>query len=87
MITDAADVFFGPSKWQELVVRTRLLTAEWATGPGTSPAYPADAVKKLTADLSGVLTARSLPGADHAASIMSPPGARATADLLAEALQ
>jgi hypothetical protein len=33
-----------------------------------------------------LVTVRPEPGVDHAASIMSMPGARATADLIAEAL-
>jgi pimeloyl-ACP methyl ester carboxylesterase len=87
VIEDATDVFFGPSQWRQVAVPTWLLTAQWAAGRDTPPAYPAEAVAKLTAELSGVLTARSLPGVDHAASIMSPVGAQATAALLAEALQ
>ena len=86
LISDAADIFFGPSKWQQLQVPTRFLTAEWGAGPGRPPAYPAEARAAFGAALDVLVTVRPLAGADHAASIMSQPGARASADLIAEAL-
>ncbi|MBV9795344.1 MAG: alpha/beta hydrolase [Actinobacteria bacterium] len=86
LIEDATDIFFGPSRWEQLPVPTRLLTAEWSTGPETPPAYPLPAVERFQKELKTLTTVVAVPGVDHAASIMSPAGARATAELLAEAL-
>jgi pimeloyl-ACP methyl ester carboxylesterase len=86
LIGDATDIFFGSSKWQQLQVPTRLLTAEWSTGEGSAPAYPAEAVARFRAGLSALIRVRPVPGVDHAASIMSPPGAQASAELISEAL-
>jgi hypothetical protein len=86
LMADAADIFFGPSKWQQLQVPVRFLTAEWGTGAGSAPAYPAEAVRAFRDALDVLVTVRPVPGVDHAASIISMTGARATADLIAEAL-
>jgi pimeloyl-ACP methyl ester carboxylesterase len=86
LMADAADIFFGPSKWQQLQVPVRFLTAEWSTGAGSAPAYPAEAVQAFRDALDVLVTVRPVPGVDHAASIMTMTGARATADLIAEAL-
>jgi pimeloyl-ACP methyl ester carboxylesterase len=86
LMADAADIFFGSSKWRQLQVTVRLLTAEWSTGAGTAPAYPAEAVRAFRDALDVLVTVRPVPGVDHAASIMTMTGARATADLIAEAL-
>jgi pimeloyl-ACP methyl ester carboxylesterase len=87
LIADAADIFFGASKWRQLQVPARFLVAEWSTGAGSAPAYPAGAVQAFRAALPDVLvTVRPVAGVDHAASIMSPAGARATADLILEAM-
>jgi hypothetical protein len=67
-------------------VPVRLLTAEWGTGGGTAPAYPAEAVQAFREALDVLVTVRPVPGVDHAASIMTMTGARATADLIAAAL-
>jgi pimeloyl-ACP methyl ester carboxylesterase len=85
LIADAADIFFGTSKWQQLQVPARLLTAEWSTGPDSAPAYPAEAVAGFQDALGPLLTVRPVAGVDHAASIMTMTGARATAELIAEA--
>ena len=37
LVADAADIFFGPSKWLQLGVPTRLLTAEWSVGARQRP--------------------------------------------------
>ena len=63
----------------------RLLTAEWSTGPDSAPAYPADTVAGFRDALGALLTVRPVAGVDHAASIMTMTGARATAELIAEA--
>jgi pimeloyl-ACP methyl ester carboxylesterase len=82
----AADIFFGSSKWRQLQVPVRLLTAEWSTGADSAPAYPAEAVQSFRDALDVLVTVRPVPGVDHAASIMAMTGARASADLIAEAL-
>jgi hypothetical protein len=84
------DVFFGPSKWEQLAVPTRLLTAQWSTGRDTAPAYPPAAIEQFRDALGPpgpLVTVRTVAGADHAASIMSPAGARATASLISEVLR
>jgi pimeloyl-ACP methyl ester carboxylesterase len=86
LMADAADIFFGSSKWRQLQVPVRLLTAEWGTGADSAPAYPADAVQSFRDALDVLVTVRPVPGVDHAASIMTMTGARATADLVAAAL-
>jgi hypothetical protein len=86
VLADAADIFFGPSKWQQLQVPVRFLTAEWSTGAGSAPAYPAEAVQAFRDALDVLVMVRPVLGVDHATSIMSMTGARATADLIAEAL-
>jgi pimeloyl-ACP methyl ester carboxylesterase len=86
LMADAADIYFGSSKWRQLQVPVRLLTAEWSTGAGSAPAYPAAAVRAFRDALDVPVTVRPVPGVDHAASIMTMTGARATADLIAEAL-
>jgi pimeloyl-ACP methyl ester carboxylesterase len=89
LIQDATDIFFGPSKWQQLTVPTRLLTAQWSTGADSPPAYPAAAIEQFRDALGPpgpLVSVVTVAGADHAASIMSPAGARATADLISEAL-
>jgi pimeloyl-ACP methyl ester carboxylesterase len=85
LIADAADIFFGTSKWQQLQVPVRLLTAEWSTGPDSAPAYPAEAVAAFRDALDALVTIQPVAGVDHAASIMTMTGARATAKLIAEA--
>jgi pimeloyl-ACP methyl ester carboxylesterase len=86
LLADAADIFFGSSKWRQLQGPVRLLTAEWSTGADSAPAYPAEAVQSFRDALDVLVTVRPVPGVDHAASIMTMTGARATADLIAEAL-
>ncbi len=86
LMADAADIFFGSSKWRQLQVPVRFLTAEWSTGAGTAPAYPAEAVRAFRDTLDVLVTVRPVPGVDHAASIMTMTGARATAELIAAAL-
>jgi pimeloyl-ACP methyl ester carboxylesterase len=85
LVADAADIFFGSSKWRQLGVPARLLTAEWSVGAASAPAYPPEAVRAFRAELDVLVTVRPVAGVDHAASIMSRTGATATAELIAEA--
>jgi pimeloyl-ACP methyl ester carboxylesterase len=87
LVADAADIFFGPSKWRQLGVPTRFLTAQWSVGTGSAPAYTAEAVKTFRDELDALVTVRPVAGVDHAAAIMSPAGAAAAAGLIAEALE
>jgi len=82
----AADIFFGPPKWQQLQVPTRLLTVEWSVGAGSAPAYPAEAVRAFRDGLEALVTVQPVAGVDHPGSIMSPAGARASAALIMAAL-
>jgi pimeloyl-ACP methyl ester carboxylesterase len=83
LLTDAEDVFFGASAWQQLDVPVRFLHAEWSIGKDSAPGYPPEAVDRYAA---ATVTTRYLPALDHAGSIMTPEGARATAEVLREAL-
>lgn len=83
LLSDAASVFFGEEQWQRLTVPVRFTHAEWASGEGTAPAYPAEAVARYAGDAVDV---RYLPGLDHAGSIMTKQGAVVTAELLSAAL-
>ncbi len=86
LLADSADIFFGRSSWQQIAVPTRLLTAEWSIGKDTAPAYSPEAVRSFRGGLPALVTVRPLAGADHAATIMSRAGARASADLILAAL-
>jgi pimeloyl-ACP methyl ester carboxylesterase len=86
LIADSADIFFGESKWQQVTVPTRLLTAQWSRGRDSAPAYDDAAVRSFRAGLIALADVRMLAGVDHAASIMSPAGAQATAELITAAL-
>ena len=81
--SDFASVFFADSPWESLTLPVRFSYAEFATGPGTAPAYPAEAVERYATVCT---TVRFVPGVDHAGSIMTKAGAVAAADLITEAL-
>ncbi len=83
LLSDAASVFFGEPVWEQLTVPVRFSHAEWASGAGTAPAYPDDAVARYGAR---AVEVRALPGLDHAGSIMTKAGAVATAEMLTAAL-
>jgi pimeloyl-ACP methyl ester carboxylesterase len=86
LVSDSADIFFGLSRWQQITVPTRLLTAEWSVGQDSAPAYSDEAVNGFRAALPDLLTVRQLRAADHAATVMSRPGARASAAEILAAL-
>jgi pimeloyl-ACP methyl ester carboxylesterase len=86
LLADSADIFFGPQRWRQLTCPARLLTAQWSTGPGSAPAYSPAAVQEFCDGLPGLLTTTPLAGADHAATIMTSAGARASAELILAAL-
>ena len=83
LLDDAASVYFDPLAWEQLDLPVRFLHAEWSTGKDSAPAYPEEAVARYRAK---TVTTRFLPALDHAGSIMTREGARATAELLREAL-
>ena len=83
LLGDAAAVYFDAPDWEALDLPVRFLHAEWSAGENTPPAYPDEAVARYRAK---TVTTRYLPGLDHAGSIMTREGARATAELLREAL-
>jgi len=87
LAADAADLFSRQPEWRRIGVPTRFLAAEWSVGAGSSPAYPAEAISSFRDQLDMLVTVLPLAGVDHAASIMSPAGAQATAALIAEALK
>lgn len=83
LLSDAESVFFGEDAAPRLTVPVRFIHAEWAAGEGTAPAYPADAVARISEQAVDV---RHLPGLDHAGAIMTKQGAVVTAELLTAAL-
>jgi pimeloyl-ACP methyl ester carboxylesterase len=82
LVADATDVFFGETPWPDVSVPIRFLHAEWSSGRDTPPAYPPAAVERYAAQCVSVV---ALEGLDHAGSIMTSTGARATAAALREA--
>jgi pimeloyl-ACP methyl ester carboxylesterase len=86
LVADAVDTLLGASPWRELAVPTRFLHAEWSTGEGSPPAYPADRVAGFAAELPVLRVTELVPGVDHAASIMTGRGAAAVARHLRAAL-
>ncbi len=86
LVADSAAIFFGPATWREIGVPTSLLAAEWSRGPDTAPAYDDEALRTFQDELTSLVKVRRLAGADHAASIMTQPGAAATAELIATAM-
>ncbi len=87
LMADAADIFFGPSKWQRIQVPDeapdRGVEHRRRVAPRPTPPRRVAAFRDV---LDVLVTVRPVPGVDHAASIMTMTGARATADLIAEAL-
>lgn len=86
LLTDAADVFFGKSRWPELTVPTWLVHAEWSVDRDTPPAYPPDAAATFHAALACLAEPRRVLGVDHATLIMSDRGASAVVAVLRTAL-
>jgi pimeloyl-ACP methyl ester carboxylesterase len=84
LVSDAASVFFGDSRWRELALPVRFGYAEWSAGADSAPAYPQERVDDYA---SVCTTVRRAEGVDHAAIIMSKAGAGVIADLVAEALE
>lgn len=83
LLDDAQDVYFGDNHWEQVAVPIRFLHAEWGAGPGRPPGYPTESVEQFRP-----ATVRTVfvEGVDHAGSIMTEKGARATAQLLAGAV-
>ncbi len=79
--SDFVSVFFAESPWRSLTLPVRFSYAEFATGEGTSPAYP-----DVTHYATVCTDVRFVEGVDHAGSIMTKAGAVVVADLVAEAL-
>lgn len=83
---DSASGLPAPPSWQRVTVPTWLLTAQWGTGPDSAPAYPPRAVQAVREEMGTLLTARQVPGVDHASIVMSQSGARAAAEMIAQAI-
>jgi pimeloyl-ACP methyl ester carboxylesterase len=83
LVGDATRVFLDGVPWQDVDVPVRFLHAEWSVGADSAPAYPPEAVERYAG---AARTVVGLDGVDHAGSIMSRPGAEATATLVREAL-
>lgn len=74
---DAADIFVSAPvvEWMSsLTMPTTLLHAEWSIGKDSSPAYPKDVVAEWLERVP-TLSARLVPGVDHAGIAMSAAGA------------
>lgn len=81
-----ADVFFGPSRWEELTVPTRLVYAEWSVDRDSAPAYSPAAVSSFAESLSFAAPPRRVLGVDHGGIVMTAEGAAAVASVLREML-
>jgi pimeloyl-ACP methyl ester carboxylesterase len=87
LVADAVDTLLGPSPWQDhLTTPTRFLHAEWSTGEGSPPAYPADRVAGFAAQLPALRATELVPAVDHAGCIMTRRGAAAVAAQVRAAL-
>lgn len=83
LVEDGRDTYFGDIHWQDVGVPVRWAHAEWSIGADSPPMYPADAVDRYAPHCDTVV---ALDGLDHAGSIMTARGAKATAALLREAI-
>jgi pimeloyl-ACP methyl ester carboxylesterase len=86
---DAVDVFVSDSAetaFARLTVPTRLAFAEWSAGADTAPMYAPSHVEQLAARSPALLAAELVEGVDHAAIIMTPRGAQASARVLRASL-
>lgn len=82
LLADAEDVYFGGNDWRALQTPMHLLHAQWSLGADSVPAYePAD----ITAIEAAGVPTTLVPGADHAASIMTRHGASHVAAVLRQA--
>jgi len=86
LVADAIDTILGPSRWRELHRSTRLVYAQWSTGPDSPPAYPPERVAALAAELPALQATELVEGVDHAAGIMTRRGAAVVARHLSEVL-
>ncbi len=83
VVADAEDVYFGDNPWASLQAPVRFLTAAWSQGAGSPPAYPPEAVARYAAK---TVSVRRIEQVDHAGTIMTRPGAAATASMIRQAL-
>jgi pimeloyl-ACP methyl ester carboxylesterase len=86
LVADATDTVLGPSRWRELDRPTRLVHAQWSTGPDSPPAYPPERVAQFAAGLPALQATELVEGVDHAASIMTRRGAAVLARHLSAVL-
>jgi pimeloyl-ACP methyl ester carboxylesterase len=84
LLVDAADTFFDPNPWKVVQVPIRFAHAEWSVGPNSRPGYPAELVDLYR---SRTVDTRLLPGADHAATIMTHSGAAVVGEMIKDALR
>jgi pimeloyl-ACP methyl ester carboxylesterase len=84
LVGDGRDTFFRSVPWQDVGVPVRWMHVQWGVGSDSTPMYSPDAVERYAPQCTTVV---GLDGLDHAASIMSPAGAKATAALVREALE
>ncbi|GGG24472.1 hypothetical protein GCM10007304_42940 [Rhodococcoides trifolii] len=82
VVSDATDVFFGDSRFQELTMPIRFLHAQWSVGADSPPMYSPHDIDAL--DLTSV---RPLMGLDHAGTIMTSVGAAAVGSMIDEAVR
>jgi pimeloyl-ACP methyl ester carboxylesterase len=87
LAADAARAASEPSRWNQVQVPVRLLAAEWGTGKDSPPAYSEAIVQAIRRELAVPLTTAILPGADHAACLMTRAGALSVSRLVLAALQ
>jgi pimeloyl-ACP methyl ester carboxylesterase len=86
LVADAIDTVLGPPRWRELSRPTRLVYAEWSAGKDSPPAYPPDRVAAWAAELPALQSTELVPEVDHAAIIMTRPGAAVVARHLRQVL-
>ncbi|QDP98941.1 alpha/beta hydrolase [Microlunatus elymi] len=82
MLADASETLLTPPDWTKIIQPTRLVYAEWSVGADSAPAYTPEKIAEYAKQLSWLQHSELIPGADHAATIMTRRGAAVVADNL-----
>lgn len=83
LIEDATDIYFGANPWEAVTAPTRMIRAEWGVGADSPPAYGPAELQRVLARGVDVVT---IPGVDHAGTVMGHHGAAVVADVLRRAV-
>ena len=82
VVSDATDVFFGDSRFEELTIPIRFLHAQWSVGANSAPMYSPQDIEAF-----GLTSITPMPALDHAGTIMTSVGAAAVGATIDKALR